>query len=226
MKETVHTDAAPAAVGAYSQATTNGDLVFTAGQIPLTPDGDLLDDASIAEQTEQALDNLVAVLDEAGADPADVLKTTVFRRHRRLRRDERDVRGLLRGIAARPVGRAGRRAPEGRRRRDRGRRRRRVDGRRGQWGADRADEQERDGNEGTAGSPGVSATRPAGRDPPPCGDLSAGVRVPRARAGYLLVDGDLPFGYVGLFALAGTIVVASGGIAYATEYRLHAKRRT
>ncbi|ACM56022.1 Rid family detoxifying hydrolase [Halorubrum lacusprofundi] len=78
MKETVHTDAAPAAVGAYSQATTNGDLVFTAGQIPLTPDGDLLDDASIAEQTEQALDNLVAVLDEAGADPADVLKTTVF----------------------------------------------------------------------------------------------------------------------------------------------------
>ena len=78
MKETVHTDAAPAAVGAYSQATTNGELVFTAGQIALTPDGDLLDDASIAEQTEQALDNLVAVLDEAGAAPEDVLKTTVF----------------------------------------------------------------------------------------------------------------------------------------------------
>jgi len=78
MKETIHTDAAPAAVGAYSQATTNGDLVFTAGQIPLTPDGGFLDDASIAEQTEQALDNLVAVLDEAGAAPADVLKTTVF----------------------------------------------------------------------------------------------------------------------------------------------------
>ena len=78
MKEIVHTDAAPEAVGAYSQATTNGDLVFTAGQIPLTPDGDLLDDASIAEQTEQALDNLVAVLEEAGAAPTDVLKTTVF----------------------------------------------------------------------------------------------------------------------------------------------------
>jgi 2-iminobutanoate/2-iminopropanoate deaminase len=78
MKEIVHTDAAPEAVGAYSQATTNGELVFTAGQIPLTPDGDLLADASIAEQTEQALDNLVAVLDEAGATPTDVLKTTVF----------------------------------------------------------------------------------------------------------------------------------------------------
>ncbi|WP_418284134.1 Rid family detoxifying hydrolase [Halorubrum sp. DTA46] len=78
MKETIHTDAAPEAVGAYSQATTNGDLVFTAGQIPLTPDGDLLVDESVAVQTEQALDNLVAVLDEAGASPADVLKTTVF----------------------------------------------------------------------------------------------------------------------------------------------------
>ena len=78
MKEIVHTDAAPEAVGAYSQATTNGDLVFTAGQIPLTPDGDLREDAPIAEQTELALDNLVAVLEEAGASPADVLKTTVF----------------------------------------------------------------------------------------------------------------------------------------------------
>ncbi|RLM71507.1 RidA family protein [Halorubrum sp. Atlit-8R] len=78
MKETIHTDDAPAAVGAYSQATTDGDLVFTAGQIPLTPDGDLLDDAPIAVQTEQALDNLLAVLEEAGAGPEDVLKTTVF----------------------------------------------------------------------------------------------------------------------------------------------------
>ncbi|PSQ55305.1 reactive intermediate/imine deaminase [Halobacteriales archaeon SW_8_68_21] len=78
MKETIHTDDAPAAVGAYSQATTDGDLVFTAGQIPLTPDGDLLDDASVAVQTKRALDNLLAVLDEAGASAEDVLKTTVF----------------------------------------------------------------------------------------------------------------------------------------------------
>ncbi|TSD15983.1 RidA family protein [Haloglomus irregulare] len=77
-KDIVHTDDAPAAVGAYSQATTNGDLVFTAGQIPLTPDGDLLDDAPVAAQTEQALDNLLAVLGEAGATAGDVLKTTVF----------------------------------------------------------------------------------------------------------------------------------------------------
>jgi len=72
MTEIVHTDAAPEAVGAYSQATTNGELVFTAGQIPLTPDGDPLHDAPIAEQTERALDSLVAVLDEAGALPKGV----------------------------------------------------------------------------------------------------------------------------------------------------------
>jgi len=78
MKRTVSTDDAPAAVGAYSQATTNGDLLFTAGQIPLTPDGELLDDADVATQTERALDNLVAILDEEDAAPEDVLKVTVF----------------------------------------------------------------------------------------------------------------------------------------------------
>jgi len=78
MKRVISTDEAPAAVGAYSQATTNGDVVFTAGQIPMTPDGTLLDDADVDVQTEQALDNVVAVLDEAGATPGDVLKVTVF----------------------------------------------------------------------------------------------------------------------------------------------------
>ena len=78
MKRIIETDDAPAAVGAYSQATSNGDLLFTAGQIPLTAEGDLLDDESIAVQTEQALYNLDAVLDEAGASADDVLKVTVF----------------------------------------------------------------------------------------------------------------------------------------------------
>jgi len=78
MKDIVHTDDAPAAVGAYSQATTTDDLVFTAGQIPLTPDGDLLADAPVAEQTEQALRNIDAVLEAAGAGMDDVLKVTVF----------------------------------------------------------------------------------------------------------------------------------------------------
>ena len=46
MKDIVHTDEAPDAVGAYSQATTNGELVFTAGQIPLTPAGERRAEAS------------------------------------------------------------------------------------------------------------------------------------------------------------------------------------
>ncbi|AQL42541.1 reactive intermediate/imine deaminase [Halorientalis sp. IM1011] len=78
MKRTVSTDDAPAAVGAYSQATATDSLVFTAGQIPLTPDGELLDDAPIADQTEQALDNLRAIVEEAGATMDDVLKVTVY----------------------------------------------------------------------------------------------------------------------------------------------------
>ena len=78
MKRTIETPDAPAAVGAYSQATTNGDLVFTAGQIPLTPEGDLLDDEDIAVQTRQSLENVKAILEEEGLTMTDVLKTTVL----------------------------------------------------------------------------------------------------------------------------------------------------
>ncbi|WP_459191105.1 Rid family detoxifying hydrolase [Halosimplex sp. J119] len=78
MKRVISSDDAPAAVGAYSQATTDGDLVFTAGQIPMTPGGDLLDDEPIEVQAAQALSNLEGVLAEEGLDTGDVLKVTVF----------------------------------------------------------------------------------------------------------------------------------------------------
>jgi reactive intermediate/imine deaminase len=78
MRRTVSTDAAPAAVGAYSQATETDDLVFTAGQIPLTPDGDLLDEAAIDVQAQQALENVEAVLEAADSGLGDVLKVTVY----------------------------------------------------------------------------------------------------------------------------------------------------
>ena len=78
MKRTISTDDAPAAVGAYSQATTNGDLLFTAGQLPLTTDGELLDDESVAVQTEQCLDNVAAILESEGLDLGDALKLTIF----------------------------------------------------------------------------------------------------------------------------------------------------
>ena len=78
MKRVISTDAAPAAVGAYSQATTNGDVLFTAGQLPLTPDGELLDDESVATQTEQCLENVAAILESEGLTLGDVLKVTIF----------------------------------------------------------------------------------------------------------------------------------------------------
>ncbi|MBC9988098.1 RidA family protein [Haloferax sp. AS1] len=78
MKRTISTSDAPAAVGAYSQATTNGELLLTAGQLPLTPDGELLDDASVGDQTEQCLENVAAILAAEDASLDDVLKTTVF----------------------------------------------------------------------------------------------------------------------------------------------------
>jgi reactive intermediate/imine deaminase len=78
MKRTVSTDDAPAAVGAYSQATTTDDLLFTAGQLPLTTDGELLDDESVAVQARQCLENVQAILAAEGLDMSDVLKVTVF----------------------------------------------------------------------------------------------------------------------------------------------------
>ena len=78
MKRVISTKDAPEAVGAYSQATTNGDIVFTAGQIPMSPDGDLLDDEDIATQTRQSLENVKAILEEEGLTMQNVLKVTVF----------------------------------------------------------------------------------------------------------------------------------------------------
>jgi endoribonuclease L-PSP, putative len=78
VKRTVSTDDAPAAAGAYSQGTTNGDLVFTAGQIAATPEGEVLNDEPIEVQTRQSLENVQGVLQAEGLTMDDVLKVTVF----------------------------------------------------------------------------------------------------------------------------------------------------
>lgn len=78
MRDVIHTDDAPAAVGAYSQAIATDDLVFTAGQIPLTPAGELRVDAPIGEQTRLALDNVAAVLEAAGSGLEETIKVTVM----------------------------------------------------------------------------------------------------------------------------------------------------
>jgi 2-iminobutanoate/2-iminopropanoate deaminase len=73
----VQTNAAPAAIGPYSQAIRAGGLVFTAGQVGADPsDGTLAD--GVAAQADRALRNLAAVLDAAGSSLDRVVKTTIF----------------------------------------------------------------------------------------------------------------------------------------------------
>ena len=75
--KTVQTDKAPAAIGPYSQAMVSGSHVFTSGQIPLSATGEVVGTA-IAEQTEQVIKNLNAVLEAAGSSIKNVVKTTCF----------------------------------------------------------------------------------------------------------------------------------------------------
>jgi len=77
MKQTVESPGAPAAVGAYSQATTDGSTLYTAGQIPLTSDGDLLDEEPVDVQIRRCLENVRAIVDEGGT-LEDVLSVTVY----------------------------------------------------------------------------------------------------------------------------------------------------
>jgi len=79
MKRTIiSSPAAPEAIGPYSQAVRIGGLLYTAGQVPLDPATMKLVPGGIAEQTRRVLENLRAVLAEAGAGFEDVIKTTVF----------------------------------------------------------------------------------------------------------------------------------------------------
>ena len=74
----VQSDAAPAAIGPYSQGIIAGGFLFTAGQIPLDPVTKQVVDGDIVAQTRRVMDNLQAVLAAAGASWKDVVKTTVY----------------------------------------------------------------------------------------------------------------------------------------------------
>lgn len=78
MKDIVQTDSAPKAIGPYSQAIKAGDFVFVSGQIPIDPQSGQFVPGGIAEQTEQVLKNLSAVLKAAGSGLDRVVKATVF----------------------------------------------------------------------------------------------------------------------------------------------------
>ncbi len=77
MIKSVSTDAAPQAIGPYSQAVKVGDFIYTSGQIALTPEGVMVQ-SDIRLQTGQVMRNLKEVLEAAGSSLQNVIKTTIF----------------------------------------------------------------------------------------------------------------------------------------------------
>jgi 2-iminobutanoate/2-iminopropanoate deaminase len=78
MKKIISTDAAPKAIGPYSQAVVANGMAFLSGQIPLDPATGQIVEGDIAAQTERVFENLKQVLAAAGASLSTVVKTTVF----------------------------------------------------------------------------------------------------------------------------------------------------
>ena len=78
MVQILHTDKAPAAVGPYSQATEVNGFIFTSGQIPLIPETGELVSEDIKKATARSLDNIKAILEEAGSSLEKVVKVNIF----------------------------------------------------------------------------------------------------------------------------------------------------
>jgi len=76
MNKIIHTEKAPAAVGPYSQAVEANGMLFISGQIPLSPETGKIVEGGIVEQTEQVMQNIEAILTEAGYKFTDVIKST------------------------------------------------------------------------------------------------------------------------------------------------------
>ena len=76
-KTRIKTDAAPPAIGTYSQAIRTGDLIFVTAQTGRDPDTGKLED-SLEAQTRRMLSNLDAILNAAGCSPADIVKVTLL----------------------------------------------------------------------------------------------------------------------------------------------------
>jgi 2-iminobutanoate/2-iminopropanoate deaminase len=77
-KEAIRTDAAPQAVGPYSQGIESGELVFVSGQLPIDPATGAFPDGDIQARTGQVIRNVEAVLRKSGCSLDHVVKTTVF----------------------------------------------------------------------------------------------------------------------------------------------------
>ncbi|WP_423148699.1 RidA family protein [Rubrolithibacter danxiaensis] len=78
MKKTIYTTNAPAPIGPYSQAVQTGNLLFISGQIAINPETGELVSETIAGETKQVMENISAVLSEAGYTFSEVIKSTIF----------------------------------------------------------------------------------------------------------------------------------------------------
>lgn len=78
MKQIIHTELAPKAVGPYSQAVMTKDMIYTSGQIPIDPAQGKIVAETIEAQTEQVMKNLKAVLATAGVGMDRIVKTTCY----------------------------------------------------------------------------------------------------------------------------------------------------
>ena len=76
MKKVIQTDKAPKAIGPYSQAIESNGMLFISGQIPVNPATGAIVEGGIAEQTEQVMKNIGAILEEAGYTFKNVIKST------------------------------------------------------------------------------------------------------------------------------------------------------
>jgi 2-iminobutanoate/2-iminopropanoate deaminase len=77
-RSVITTDLAPAAIGSYAQGVCAGNLIYTSGQIPIDPVTQQVVAGGIAEQTTRVMENLKAILEEAGSSLDRVIKATVF----------------------------------------------------------------------------------------------------------------------------------------------------
>lgn len=77
-KTIIHTTKAPAPIGPYSQAVKANGFLFISGQVAFNPATNLIEATTVAEEAEQVMKNLQALLAEAGMDFAQVVKTTIF----------------------------------------------------------------------------------------------------------------------------------------------------
>jgi 2-iminobutanoate/2-iminopropanoate deaminase len=78
MSEIISTQQAPAAIGPYSQGIMTGNMLFVSGQLPIVPETGEFAGTTIEEQTARSLENVAAILAQAGMNLGNIVKTTIF----------------------------------------------------------------------------------------------------------------------------------------------------